>query len=143
VIAFDTNIIFAAIESTAAGHEQARALLNEHQDNSDLVLCELSLLELYTLLRNPKICRTPLSAADAVGAIQTLRHHPVWRLVDYSDKVANDLWRIAADADFPYRRIYDVRLALTLRHYGITEFATRNVKDFQDFGIKKVWDPLA
>jgi uncharacterized protein len=34
-------------------------------------------------------------------------------------------------------------IALTLRHHGVSEFATRNVKDFQSFGFAKVWDPIA
>lgn len=31
---------------------------------------------------------------------------------------------------------------MTLRHYGVTDLATRNKKDFQGFGFGKVWDPL-
>lgn len=142
MISFDTNILFAALEASADGHARARKLLEEHQGNVQIMLCELSLLELYTLLRNPKICAAPLSSADAVCAIQSLRHHPVWRLVDYTEKVADELWRIAAAADFAFRRIYDSRLALTLRHHGVTEFATRNIKDFQGFGFTRVWDPF-
>ena len=36
----------------------------------------------------------------------------------------------------------DARLALTLRHHGVTEFATANLKDFEGFGFAKVWNPL-
>ena len=39
--------------------------------------------------------------------------------------------------------IYDIRLALTLRHYRVTHFATANAKHFQGFGFDKVWNPLA
>jgi hypothetical protein len=55
----------------------------------------------------------------------------------------NQLWELASNPAFPYRRIYDARLALTLRYHGVNEFATRNVKDFQGFGFKKLWNPLA
>jgi predicted nucleic acid-binding protein len=34
------------------------------------------------------------------------------------------------------------RLALTLRHHGVTEFATANPRDFQGFGFTRVWNPL-
>jgi uncharacterized protein len=51
------------------------------------------------------------------------------------------VWRIARKSEAA-RRIYDIRLALTLRHYGITEFATANERHFQDFGFLKVWNPL-
>lgn len=49
---------------------------------------------------------------------------------------------LAATADFAIRRIVDARLALTLRHHGVTDFATSNVKDFEGFGFTRVWNPL-
>ena len=33
-------------------------------------------------------------------------------------------------------------LALTLRHHGVTEFATRNEAHFTNFGFTRVWNPL-
>lgn len=41
-----------------------------------------------------------------------------------------------------FRRIFAVRLALTLRHHGVREFGTANIKDFRDFGFERVWNPL-
>jgi toxin-antitoxin system PIN domain toxin len=141
VISFDTNILFAALESGAANHHAAREFLDQRRDDESVVLCELTLLELYTLLRNPRICRKPLTAPHAVETIQTLRRHPTWRVVDYAPQITESIWTRAAQS--PARlTIYDTRLALTLRHHNVTDFATRNVKDFQGFGFKKVWDPL-
>jgi hypothetical protein len=48
----------------------------------------------------------------------------------------------AAAPQFARRRIYDTRLALTLRHHGVSDFATANVKDFEGFGFSRVWNPL-
>ena len=141
MISFDTNILFAALESSAAGHGVSRELLDKHRDSEEVVLCELMLLELFTLLRNPKICRKPMTGPQAVETIQALRHHPSWRVVDYAPSIAVEVWSRAAST--PARlTIYDIRLALTLRHHNVTDFATRNVKDFRSFGFKKVWDPL-
>jgi len=36
----------------------------------------------------------------------------------------------------------DARLALTLRHYGVSEFDTSNLKDVQGFGFKCVWNRI-
>jgi hypothetical protein len=52
------------------------------------------------------------------------------------------LWEIAGQPGIARRRIYDTRTALTLRAFGITEFATANVKDFEAFGFAKVWNPV-
>ena len=54
-----------------------------------------------------------------------------------------EVWSHAAAPGFARRRVYDTRLALTLRHHGITEFATANGKDFQGFGFTRVWNPLS
>lgn len=35
------------------------------------------------------------------------------------------------------------RPALMLRHPGVTEFATANVKDFEGFDFTRVWNALA
>ena len=56
--------------------------------------------------------------------------------------VMSEVWRHAAAPAFARRRIIDARLALTLRAGGVTDLATRNVKDFTDFGFDRVWDPF-
>jgi hypothetical protein len=142
LISFDTNIVFTALAANAVGHVAARDLIRQHQDSQRVVLCELMLAEVYTLLRNPRVCPRPMNGTEAAAVVQALRHHPVWRVVDYEPKIADSLWKLAAQHSFPYRRLYDARLALTLRHHGVTDFATRNVKDFQGFGFARIWDPI-
>ena len=142
MISFDSHILFAALESTATHHEKARAFINVHAVRDDVVVCEPVLTEVYTLLRNPKICSNPLNARDAVAVIQSLRKNPSWRVVDYVHELADEVWRFVAHDSFAYKRIYDLRIALTLRRHGVQEFATRNAKDFQGLGFKRVWDPL-
>ena len=145
MISCDTNILYAAIDSRSVRHDAARKFLASVQQRDDFVLCELVLVELYGLLRNPAVSLVPCSAAEAGDVIGKFRGHPRWQILDYPGPQAgimSELWRVAAGSSFAYRRIHDVRLALTLRHYGVTDFATRNKKDFQGFGFAKVWDPL-
>ena len=52
------------------------------------------------------------------------------------------VWREAGQDGFAYRRIFDVRLAATLLHHGVTDFATCNGKDFTGMGFTRVWNPL-
>ncbi len=142
----DTNVLFAVLDSESAHHAAAIAYLNGVRESEQFGLCELVLVELYGLLRNPTVSKHPLNGAEAARAIQQFRSHPTWLILDYPGPqagVMSRLWELAAKADFPYRKVYDARLALTLRHHGVTEFATCNVKDFQGFGFKRVWNPLA
>ena len=146
MIALDTNLLFEACEASTARHAKALAFLRDQADNRDLAICELVLSELYVLLRNPALSRKPLKALDAAAIIQSFRNNAAWRLIDYpgsGSDLADRLWVRMAQNGTPYRAIFDTRLALTLRHHGVTEFATRNIKDFQDYGFARVWDPLA
>jgi len=142
MLSIDTNILFAAVEATAPHHEAARAFVDSHRNNESLVICELVLVELYLLLRNPAVVVTPLSAGAACRLVQVLRNNPRWRLVENAP-VMNAAWDYAGHDPFARRRLIDVRLALTLRHHGVTEFATVNTADFRDIGFRRVWNPLA
>jgi len=53
-----------------------------------------------------------------------------------------ELWSLASKREHPRRRIHDTRTALSLIAFGVTDFATLNLKDFQNMGFKKVWNPL-
>lgn len=142
MISFDTNIIFPALEASAPTHQQARAFLGSYANDQKVALCELVLAEVYCLLRNPAVVNRPLSAEVAAQAIMKLRHHRHWRMIDYVPDIAGKVWAEAAKPGFAFRKIYDARIALTLRHHGVTSLATRNIKDFEGFGFQRVWDPL-
>ncbi len=143
MIAPDTNLLFAWLNRGHVSHRAAAAWFHSHAENPDIVLCELCLVELHGLLRNDLLFERPLAAPAAVETIQRLRHHPFWELVDYPGGLMESVWTHAAAPKLARRRIYDIRLALTLRHHGVTEFATANVKDFAGFGFTRIWNPLA
>ena len=141
MIGIDTNILAYARVGTAPEHPAAARFLEELGDNSEVVISELVLVELYLLLRNDKILSPPLTAADAVKECQLLRAHPRWQLVDSAD-VMKEVWPIVASDGFARRRIFDVRLAKTLQLHGVTDFATANSRDFEGLGFHRVWNPL-
>jgi toxin-antitoxin system PIN domain toxin len=140
--AVDTNLLFAWLNRDHASHQPAAAWFAGEAASPNLVLCELCLVELYCLFRNPAVVKRPLDAPAAVAVIQRLRSHPQWELVDYPGGLMNEVWPASARTGLARRRIYDTRLALTLRHHGVTELATTNLKDFDGFGFARVWNPL-
>lgn len=145
MLAFDTNLLFYAVNRSSPFHEAALAFLESIREDPKVAVCEFALLELYCLLRNPKVNAKPLGPEGAVQVIEAYRHHPTWRLVGFSQesrKLHDRLWKLAARRDFAYRRVYDVRMALALIDQGVTRFATVNVKDFEDLGFQQVWNPL-
>jgi toxin-antitoxin system PIN domain toxin len=138
----DTNILFYALNPRCPEHAAARGYLDAQGSNRDFGLCELVLLELYVLLRNPAVSHHPAEAPAAVARIRQLRSNPNWALLDYPGGLMDEVWTLAAKPGTRYGRIFDLRLAVTLRHHGVTRFATRNVKDFAHLGLAEVFDPL-
>ena len=141
MIAFDTNLLFAALEPSHADFRAARGWLESLE--GDVAISELVLMELYVLVRNPAVARRPLSPAAAVELVERLRSHPRWRLLDTPEGLMTEVWAKAASPGFGRRRVFDARLGLSLVRQGVRDFATRNVRDFQDLGFHRVFDPLA
>ncbi len=145
MIAMDTNILFPLVVQDHPQHAQARFFAESLQDRSDVAVSELVLLELYNLLRNPTVMTQPLSASTSVEVCEAFRHHPVWQTLGFppeSRPFHNAFWPRLRQAGFARRRSFDWRLALTLLQQGVTEFATVNLKDVEDFGFERVWNPL-
>jgi toxin-antitoxin system PIN domain toxin len=138
----DTNILLHACNARSPLQAPAEAFLLEHGEDPDFTVCELVLVELYVLLRNPAIVSRPLSGEEAVLICRGFRSNPSWRVIDYSSTVMDDIWLRASRPGAARRSVFDARLALTLRFHGVSHFATGNVKHFGDFGFERVWDPI-
>jgi uncharacterized protein len=140
-LSVDTNILVYAFNQDSDVHDIARSFVSGLAPRQDVVIAELVLVELYLLLRNGAVFPKPLDADAAVRVCRSLRANPNWRIVECRGVMA-DVWREAGRVEFPRRRIIDVRLALTLKAAGVTEFATRNTADFAGLGFSRVFDPL-
>lgn len=143
MITADTNLFIHAADPDSQHHAKAREFFAELASQEDeFVVCELVLVELYMQLRNGAVFVKPYTAREAAEYCLAMKANPLWRCVDYDLKVSSHLWKWATETKAGFRQIIDARLALTLRHHGVTKFATANVRDFQSFGFEKVWNPL-
>ena len=141
----DTNVLLAAVEADNVHHQAASGFLESLQDREDVVISKFFLLELYGLLRNPAVLSRPLGALAACQVCMQFRSHPRWQLVGFppdSRAFHDQFWPRLRDRNFARRRAFDWRAALSLLRNGVTELATANVRDFQGFGFKRVWNPL-
>ncbi len=145
MLSFDTNILLHAFNEDSPSHAAAYGWLLSIQQDEEVAVSEFILAELYGLLRNPAVLKHPLDADEAVEVIQIYRSHPRWRLIGFpvESRALHDLlWQKARRKDFVFRHLYDARSALTMTAQGVTEFATVNVKDYEGFGFRRVWNPL-
>jgi len=141
LLSIDTNILLYAQNRDCPEHDVARAFIEHWATRDDVAICELILLELYQLLRNPAVLPAPLSAPDAAGVCETWRNNPRWAVIENAP-IMDKLWTIARRPDIARRAVFDARIALTLRHHGVTDFATRNTADFEGFGFTRVINPI-
>jgi len=145
MLSLDTNILLPAVETRNPDHVRAAEFLDSLQARDDVAICELMLLELYALLRNPAVLAKPLSGNAAVDVCEAFRNHPRWQLVGLPPdgrSFHDAFWPKLRENSFARRRAFDWRAALALIQQGVTEFATVNEKDFRNFGFRKVWNPL-
>ena len=141
----DANLLLYCYSEASPFHEKSKDFVESMTAHTDVAVSEFVLVEFYTLLRNPAVLAKPLGAAEAVEVVQAYRHHPHWMLLGFDpDSVGlhDALWPLVSQKSFARRRIYDARLALCLLRQGVTAFATANVKDFEEFGFNRVWNPL-
>ena len=146
MLSIDTNLLLYCYSEASPHHVGARQFIESLSGREDVALSEFILTEFYLLLRNPAVLAQPLTAPEAVAVIQSYRQHPRWKILGFpptSRELHSDLWHRAAAPGIARRRIYDTRTALALRAFGVTEFATANVKDFEGLGFAKVWNPIA
>ena len=145
MLSIDTNLLFHALNLDSPKHDSAYEWLVSIQNDENVAISEFVLTELYCLIRNPTVLTNPMSANEAARVIANYRNHPRWRLIGFplEGRVLHDrIWSLAKRKQFAYRRIYDLRTALTMIHKGVRELATANVKDFKDLGFRRVWNPL-
>jgi toxin-antitoxin system PIN domain toxin len=141
VISIDTNLLLYSLNRDCPEYAAARAFVEACAARRDVAIAELVLVELYVLLRNPAVVRAPLGAGEAAALCQAFRRHPHWALIDTAE-VMDRVWVAAARPDVARRHVVDARLAHTLLDNGVEELATRNSRDFEGFGFRRVFDPL-
>ena len=145
MLSIDTNLLFFGYAADRPEHARAYRWLLAQRESERVAISEFVLVELYRLLRNPAVMEHPLEAGETVEVLGAYRRHPLWKLVGFSQRsqvLHDSLFEAMSRKGIAYRRVYDTRLALTLREHGVTEFATTNVRDFQGFGFTRVWNPL-
>ena len=141
VCSVDTNIIVYSLNQDCEEHEAARDFMQTLAKSDNVAIAEQTLVELYLLIRNPAVFQHPYQAEAATEVCYRLRTNPRWRIIECRS-IMNQVWSLASTHQFPRRRIIDARLGLTLVAAGVTEFATRNIVDFEGLGFQRVYDPL-
>ena len=144
ILSADTNLFLYAANPESPYHGAARRFFeNDANGDQRFLVCELVLVEVYMQLRNPAVFKKPKPASEAATFCLSLRSNPKWEYADYEPDVSAAVWNWAATTSGSFRHVTDARLALTLRHHGVTQFATANTKHFGGFGFERLWSPIS
>jgi uncharacterized protein len=138
----DTNIFLYYLDQTCPEHPAALDYVLEIVEDKDFIISEMVLTELFVLLQNPKIFKSPFTHAQSAKTCLELRSNPHWQVLEYVDGTMEEAWKRIKKGEVEKWQIYDLRLGLTLKRSGVTEFATRNVKDFKSVGFQKIVNPI-
>ena len=142
MVSVDTHILFYAFHKGSALNVPARSFLESHIGDSTFAICDIVIDELQALLGCPAFAERLPAEEPARYIIAFLYHASHWCSIGGWGPVEEAFWQWAARTEFDFRRLHEARLALLLRGAGVTEFATRFPQDYQNFGFKRVWDPL-
>lgn len=139
----DTQILVYALNRDCEEHAKARGALDRLlAEPLEWMLADQVLFELYRCLRHPRILTNPLPPAEASARVRFLAEQSGCRRCGWEHafwpKVTPHLER----DDFPHRRTFDLVLGITLRAHGVTEFHTRNTRDFADLGFAHLVNPI-
>ena len=139
----DTNVVFYSLNADCPEHPVCRALIDGALASpQDWIIADQIWFELYRLMRSPSILERPLSASEASRTIDWYRNRSGWAHCAWEPFLMEKMQPLWQKDSFPSRRTFDLVLALTLKAQGVTEFYTRNTKDFEELGFFTVIDPL-
>ncbi len=139
----DTNILIYAINSGCQEHAAAKPIYEAMlRKPDDWIISDQVLFEFYRGLRNGKILAHPLTHQQAFQQIHFLRKDSGVHHCAYETSFWKSLTRDFADTERKSSHIFDRVLAVTLRQHGVETFYTRNVSDFEEFGFKKLINPV-
>jgi uncharacterized protein len=143
MIGIDTNILLYSLNPSSKFHVPAVQFLNQclGDRTRHIAIADYVLVELYNNLRNQVVMRHPLTPRKATEIVKSYWQFQNVSRIEYAP-VMDKVWEYASGTQFARRRIFDVRLALTLQYHGVDEFVTANVKDFEQLGFRSVWNPV-
>ena len=143
MLGIDTNILLYSLNPASKFQSAALVFLRKafQEESKGVAIADYVLVELYLLLRNEAVVKKPLTAVEAVKLVRSYWKIPSVVRIEHAP-VMDRVWQLAGIKGFARRRIFDVRLGETLRHHGVTHFATANVRDFEGLGFERVWNPL-
>jgi len=143
VNSIDTNILLYGMNQDCKENKPAFELLQtamEHPEN--WIISDQVYFELYSLVRNPAVLEKPLDGNSAFELIDYYRNKIGWLHCSYHTSFWDDMAPFLMNNQFSSKKVFDMRLAVALKHNNIDIFYTRNIRDFKELHWFEVINPI-
>jgi len=126
----DTNIIVYAYNLDSDPHKEALNILQDALNNKMRVfIADKSLYEFYAIITDPKRVEKPVSAKEAVEAINFIKSSDI-KIIMPTLNSMNILMELLEKYNIEKQKIFDIVLAAMAIDNHIETILTRNDKDF-------------
>lgn len=142
MIAIDANILVYADREESPYHVAARSLLeNLVYGGRPWALPWPSVYSFLRVVTHPTIFRPPTPMAEAWAGVMAIMASPSVRLLTETDRHAEMLGTVLADASVAGNLAHDAHIAALLMEHGVSEILTAD-DDFRRFPALKVTNPF-
>jgi predicted nucleic acid-binding protein len=142
MILFDTNILVYVHNKVSIYHKKAYQLeADVLAGKLPAVLSSQNLIELYSIITNPKKTLRPLPAVEANKVIQDYLDSP-FKIIYPKEGTIEELFELTSSANTHGGKIFDTFLVATMLSNNVNTIYTNNEKDFLRFREIKVINPF-
>jgi len=143
--AVDTNLLLYAHNSSVSQHSAAREFVESRVlavGEEEFVVCHQTLCELFAALTNASLLPNPLSTEQAWDVCRIYMDHPLIQKIAYEPAILKVIESLLRDHPKRGNRLFDLKLAATLRYHGVKRLYTCNLKHFDGYDFLEVENPL-
>lgn len=143
--AVDTNLLLYAHNSSVSQHAAARDFVESRVlavGDEEFVVCHQTLCELFAALTNSILLPNPLTTEQAWDVCRIYLDHPLIQKISYEPAILKVIESLLRDGPQRGKRLFDLKLAATLRYHRVRRFYTCNPKHFAGYDFLEVVNPL-
>ncbi len=143
--AVDTNLLLYAHNSSVSQHAAARDFVETRVlavGEEEFVVCHQTLCELFAALTNSILLPNPLTTEQAWDVCRIYLDHPLIQKIAYEPAILKVIESLLRDHPKRGNRLFDLKLAATLRYHRVRRLYTCNTNNFSGYDFLEVENPL-
>ena len=143
--AVDTNLLLYAHNSSVSQHAAARDFVESRVlavGEEEFTVSHQTLCELFATLTNSILLPNPLTTKQAWEVCRIYLNHPLIQKIAYEPAIIEVIETLLHDHPQRGKRLFDLKLAATLRYHGVKRLYTCNPKHFAGYDFLEVVNPL-